>query len=171
MPHLRLPPPQAESRPTKPVFSHQGKEALKTLTAIRNMRLFISIKFILLLSLAPPLFLLVSCIDSSSTGSIASASSSTSPSIVSPAGISQQLNKHDIALRFLTAYIRLDRNMALQYASPKAVNKLDWYGRHSENIPYYDDKMILYFNGGWARVYFQEVNGSYIVSDLEVHHR
>lgn len=61
--------------------------------------------------------------------------------------------------------------MAQQYASPRAISKLNWFKRHSENIPYYDDKMILYFDGGWARVYFQEVNGSYIVSDLEVHHR
>ncbi len=83
----------------------------------------------------------------------------------------QKLNKHDIALRFLTAFIRLDKNMALQYASPQAVAKLDWNRRHSGNIPYYDDKMILHFNGGWARVYFQEVAGSYIVSDLDVHRR
>ncbi len=83
----------------------------------------------------------------------------------------QKLNKHDVALRFLTAYIRLDRNMALQFATPTAVNKLDWQRRHSGDIPYYDDKMLLHYTGGWARVYFQEVNGSYQVSDLEVHRR
>ena len=109
---------------------------------------------------------LTSCIETTSSGSSAA-----------PTGLSnsseprQKLNKHDIALRFLTAFIRLDKNMALQYASPQAVSKLDWNRQHSENIPYYDDKMILYFNGGWARVFFQEVNGSYIVSDLEIHRR
>ena len=135
------------------------------------MRLRVSVKFILTLAAAGSIFLLASCIDPSSPGFIAGTGSAAPTEVVSSAELSQQLNKHDIALRFLTAYIRLDRNMALQYASSEAVKKLDWHKRHSGNIPYYDDKMILYFNGGWARVYFQEINGSYIVSDLEVHHR
>jgi hypothetical protein len=61
--------------------------------------------------------------------------------------------------------------MALRYASPAAVAKLDWNRPHGGNIPYYDDKMLLYFAGGWARVYFQEVDGSHRVSDLDVHRR
>lgn len=81
------------------------------------------------------------------------------------------LTKHDAALRFLTAYIRLDRNLALQHADMQAVAKLDWNVPHGGNIPYYDDKMLLHFKGGWARVYFQEVNGSFRVSDLQVHRR
>ena len=113
---------------------------------------------------------LTSCVETpttdASTGSGAASTGSSNSSAPR-----QKLNKHDVALRFLTEFIRLDKNMALQYASPQAVNKLDWNRQHSGNIPYYDDKMILYFNGGWARVYFQEVNGSYIVSDLEVHRR
>ncbi len=36
------------------------------------------------------------------------------------------LTQHDVALRFLTAFIRLDRNMALKYATPQAVSKLNW---------------------------------------------
>ena len=61
--------------------------------------------------------------------------------------------------------------MALQYADAQAVYKLDWNTPHRGNIPYYDDKMLLHFNGGWARVYFQEVDGSFRVSDLQVHRR
>lgn len=109
---------------------------------------------------------LSSCVDQMGGGQ----SSMNSPGGSGAASI-QKLNKHDVALRFLTAYIRLDRNMALQFATPTAVNKLDWQRRHSGDIPYYDDKMLLHYTGGWARVYFQEVNGSYQVSDLEVHRR
>ena len=123
-------------------------------------------KPILFLTVTGVVLSLTSCIETTSSGS-----SATPTGLSNSAAPRQKLNKHDIALRFLTAFIRLDKNMALQYASPLAVSKLDWNRQHSGNIPYYDDKMILYFNGGWARVYFQEVNGSYIVSDLEVHHR
>ncbi|MEX2579612.1 MAG: hypothetical protein WD342_11195 [Verrucomicrobiales bacterium] len=83
----------------------------------------------------------------------------------------EKLSEHDAALRFLTAFIRQDREMALRYATVEAVSKLDWNRSHGGNIPYYDDKMILHFNGGWARVYFHETDGSYRVSDLAVHHR
>jgi len=83
----------------------------------------------------------------------------------------ERLTQHDAALRFLTAYIRLDRRMALQFATPEAVSKLDWNRSHGGNIPYYDDRMVLIFNGGTARVYFQEVDGSYLVSDLDVRRR
>ncbi len=127
-------------------------------------------KPILFLAATSVALTLTSCVETpttdASTGSGAASTGSSNSSAPR-----QKLNKHDIALRFLTAFIRLDKNMALQYASPQAVSKLDWNRQHSGNIPYYDDKMILYFNGGWARVYFQEVNGSYIVSDLEVHRR
>ncbi|MEM7698974.1 MAG: hypothetical protein AAF236_11265 [Verrucomicrobiota bacterium] len=85
-----------------------------------------------------------------------------------PAKPREKLSQHDAALRFLTAYIYLNREMALQYATPKAVDKLDWNVPHGGNIPYYDDKMILYFKGGHAKVYFQEVNGSFMISDLAV---
>ena len=123
-------------------------------------------KPILFLAATGVVLSLTSCIETTSSGS------SAAPTVLSNSSAPRQkLNKHDIALRFLTAFIRLDKNMALQYASPQAVSKLDWNRQHSGNIPYYDDKMILYFNGGWARVYFQEVNGSFIVSDLEVHRR
>jgi hypothetical protein len=81
------------------------------------------------------------------------------------------LTQHDVALRFLTAYIRLDRNMALKYATPQAVSKLNWNLSHRGNIPYYDDRMILQFNGGWARVFFQNVGGTYRIIDFEVHSR
>jgi len=81
------------------------------------------------------------------------------------------LSKHDVALRFLTAYIRLDRNMALRFASPQAVAKLDWNVPHRGNIPYYDDKMLLQFNGGWARVFFEDTGSSFRISDFEVHRR
>ena len=82
----------------------------------------------------------------------------------------EKLTKHDAALRFLTAFIRLDRRMALQYATPEAVNKLNWNMPHGGNIPYYDDKMILYYRGGLAKVYFQEdSNGSFRVSNLHVY--
>jgi len=87
----------------------------------------------------------------------------------SATGSNEKLTQHDAALRFLTAYVRLDRQLALKYASYEAVSKLNWSRSHGSNIPYYNDKMIMYFNGGWARVFFQEANGSYRVSDLEVH--
>jgi len=83
----------------------------------------------------------------------------------------ERLTQHDAALRFLTAYIRLDRNLAQQVATPEAISKLDWNRPHGANIPYYDDRMVLIFNGGWARVYFQEIDGSYMVSDLDVRRR
>ncbi|MEM9283955.1 MAG: hypothetical protein AAGA96_19205 [Verrucomicrobiota bacterium] len=111
-------------------------------------------------------FLLSSCVESPGEGgSTVSARTGSNPAPP------QLLNKHDVALRFLTAYIRLDKQMALQFAKPEAVEKLDWGRSHSGDIPYYDDKMLLHFRGGWARVYFQEVNGSYVISDLEVHRK
>lgn len=60
--------------------------------------------------------------------------------------------------------------MALKFATPEAVSKLNWNMPHGANIPYYDDKMILYYKGGLAKVYFQEdANGSFRVSKLHVY--
>jgi len=116
-------------------------------------------------------FLLSSCVEttpsglSSSLSSTGSSRSGSQPTALTP------LTRHDVALRFLTAFIRLDRNMALQFATPQAVSKLNWNLPHRGNIPYYDDKMLLQFNGGWARVYFQDFGGTYKIVDLEVHRR
>jgi hypothetical protein len=104
---------------------------------------------------------LSSTLSSGNTGS--AGATSTAPA--------EPLTKHDVALRFLTAFIRLDRNMASRYASPEALGKFDWNMSHRGNIPYYDDKMILYFNGGWARVYFQDIGGTYRISNFDVHRR
>ena len=93
-----------------------------------------------------------------------------SANAASPAPV-EALTKHDVALRFLTAFIRLDRNMASRYATTEAISKLNWNTSHRGNIPYYDDKMILYFNGGWARVYFQDIGGTYRISNFDVHRR
>ena len=115
--------------------------------------------------------LLSSCVEttpsglSSSLSSTGSSRSGSQPTALTP------LTRHDVALRFLTAFIRLDRNMALQFATPQAVSKLNWNLPHRGNIPYYDDKMLLQFNGGWARVYFQDFGGTYKIVDLEVHRR
>lgn len=98
-------------------------------------------------------------------------SSLSSASVGSASTPGEKLSQHDAALRFLTAYVRLDQNLASKYATQQAISRLNWHRPHGANIPYYDDKMILYFNGGWARVLFQEIDGSYKVSDLEVHQR
>ncbi|MEC5126293.1 hypothetical protein VSU19_06000 [Verrucomicrobiales bacterium BCK34] len=121
-----------------------------------------------------PLFLamvmalpMTACVETSST--TASSLNSGSATTTAPAP-QEKLTKHDAALRFLTAFIRLDRGMALQYATPEAVSKLNWNMPHGGNIPYYDDKMILYYRGGLAKVYFQEdANGSFRVSNLHVY--
>lgn len=112
------------------------------------------------------------CEEYQSTGlsSTLSSGNSGSTAAASPAPV-EALTKHDVALRFLTAFIRLDRNMASRYASPEALSKFDWNMSHRGNIPYYDDKMILYFNGGWARVYFQDIGGTYRISNFDVHRR
>lgn len=112
------------------------------------------------------------CEEYQSTGLSSTLSSGNSGSTgASSAAPVEALTKHDVALRFLTAFIRLDRNMASRYASPEALSKFDWNMSHRGNIPYYDDKMILYFNGGWARVYFQDIGGTYRISDFDVHRR
>lgn len=113
------------------------------------------------------LLALSSCTELQSSLSTTSSGSSTGSSNAPV----EKLSQHDAALRFLTAYIRLDRTMALQYADLTAVSKLDWNVPHNGNIPYYDDKMLLQFRNGWARVYFQEIDGSYRVTDLDVHTR
>jgi len=114
---------------------------------------------------------LVSCVEPvGEGGALEAASRAASPAAVSPEE-SRTLDKHDVALRFLTAYIRLDRNLALQYATPEAVSSLDWNRPHGTNVPYYDDKMILHYNGGWARVYFQQIGGGYRISKIEAHDR
>lgn len=120
--------------------------------------------------------LLSACVEEFDSGLSSSLSSTRSSSLrggttSAPSSGEQGLTKHDVALRFLTAYIRLDRNMALKYATPQAVSKLDWNVPHRGNIPYYDDKMLLQFNGGWARVYFQDVGGTYKIVDLDVRRR
>lgn len=121
------------------------------------------------LAIALPVLLFTACTEEFQTeSSLLSSIQSGSPSGSAP---KEKLTQHDAALRFLTAYVRLDRNLALKYANYEAVSKLDWHRPHGSNIPYFDDKMILHFNGGWARVFFQEYNGSYRVSDLEVHRR
>jgi hypothetical protein len=114
--------------------------------------------------------MLTSCVETtdSTTGN---ALTSGGAAAEKPAPPREKLTKHDAALRFLTAYTRLDKNLALQYADAQAVYKLDWNTPHRGNIPYYDDKMLLHFNGGWARVFFQEVDGSFRVSDLQTHRR
>lgn len=114
--------------------------------------------------------LLASCVDEFQSAGLSGNSlgaSSSSPTNADETGLS----KHDVALRFLTAFIRLDRNMALRYATPEAVAKFDWNVPHQGNIPYYDDKMILYFRGGWARVYFQDFGNTYKISNFDVHRR
>ncbi len=133
------------------------------------------------LRFAEMLFRIVGLILIIFSGTLLSVSAGSKPSLfpsrpkVSPstgsANSGVRLSRHDIALRFLTAFIRLDRNMALQYATPQAVAKLDWNVPHRGNIPYYDDKMLLQFRGGWAKVLFQEVDGSYLIVDFDVHRR
>jgi hypothetical protein len=127
----------------------------------------------LILSLLAAAAMLISgCEEYQSTGLSSTLSSGNSGSTgASTAAPVEALTKHDVALRFLTAFIRLDRNMASRYASPEALSKFDWNMSHRGNIPYYDDKMILYFNGGWARVYFQDIGGTYRISDFDVHRR
>ncbi len=126
------------------------------------------------LALSASAVLLAACVeDFQSTGlssSLASSNASSRTTSVAPVR-EEALTKHDVALRFLTAYIRLDRNMALKYATPQAISKLDWNLSHRGNIPYYDDKMLLQFNGGWARVYFQDVGGTYKIVDFDVRRR
>ena len=131
----------------------------------------------LLLPFCLATFLFAGCVEefqstgmSSSLGSTTGGASSSSRSGNQPTALTP-LTKHDVALRFLTAYIRLDRTMALQFATPEAVAKLDWNLPHRGNIPYYDDKMLLQFNGGWARVYFQDVGGTYKIVNFDVHRR
>lgn len=127
--------------------------------------------------LSPVLFALLAglfasgCVESSTLAPETSGAAPV-PAQVAPAPAPvEKLTKHDVALRFLTAFVHLDRNMALKYASPGAVAKLDWNRPHRGNIPYYDDKMFLYYSGGLAKVYFQEIDGSYIISDLQTHKR
>ncbi len=113
-------------------------------------------------------FPMTSCVETAGTAS--SLNSNSAPTNAPAPAPQEKLTKHDAALRFLTAFIRLDRGMALQYATPEAVSKLNWNMPHGSNIPYYDDKMILYYKGGLAKVYFQEdANGSFRVSNLHVY--
>jgi hypothetical protein len=111
---------------------------------------------------------LTSCEELQTTG-VSSSLNSSASSTTDPAAV--PLSKHDVALRFLTAFIRLDRSMAAQYATPEALSKLNWNAPHRGNIPYYDDKMLLQFNGGWARVFFQDTGNTYRITDFEVHSR
>ncbi len=115
--------------------------------------------------------LLVSCVETAGVSTSASAGATGTSSAAAQTPVPEALTKHDVALRFLTAFIRLDQNMALLYATPEAVSKLNWKMSHQGNIPYYDDKMLLQFNGGWARVVFQDIGGTYRITDFEVHRR
>ena len=130
---------------------------MKTISRIR----------LLPLALCPVIF--SSCVDPSTGLSTSLSSGGTPATPATPAPVEESLTKHDVALRFLTAYIRLDQSMALRYATPEAVGKLDWKSSHRGNIPYYNDKMLLQFSGGWARVFFQDMGGTYRITDLEVH--
>jgi hypothetical protein len=116
--------------------------------------------------------LLISCeeLQTASSNTSLKTPSTAAPSTPTPVPV-EKYSKHDAALRFLTAYIRLDREMASKYASEAALNKLNWKSSHEGNIPYYDDKMLLQYSGGWARVFMQETDGSFQVSDLEAHAR
>lgn len=119
------------------------------------------------------LVFLPSCEEMQTSTGLTSSTSGSAIRAGSPATPPQPeaLSKHDVALRFLTAYIRLDRNMALNYATPEAVSKLNWNISHAGNIPYYDDKMLLQFRGGWARVFFQDMGNTFKIVDFEVHQR
>ena len=132
-----------------------------TTAALRTFALLLSISGVAL----------TSCVEPLSEADALESAANASPSNPSSTVPKRKLDKHDVALRFLTAFIRLDRKMALQYATPEAVAKLDWNRAHGSNVPYYDDKMILHYNGGWARVFFQEVDGSYRISKIEAHRR
>jgi hypothetical protein len=126
---------------------------------------------LLLSLLTPAVVFLTGCEEYPSTGLSSTLSSGGGSSARTSATQVEALTKHDVALRFLTAFIRLDRNMALRYATPEALNKLNWNTSHQGNIPYYDDKMLLQFRGGWARVYFQDTGGTYRISNFEVYRR
>ncbi|MDF1656920.1 MAG: hypothetical protein P1U58_04865 [Verrucomicrobiales bacterium] len=130
------------------------------------MRLFSAAVAVLLTGL-----ITTGCVESTSLVPESADTTGSPAQTATPAPPQEKLTKHDTALRFLTAYIHLDRSMALKYATPKAVSKLDWSKPHRGNIPYYDDKMFLYYSGGLAKVYFQEVDGSYMISDLQTHRR
>jgi len=121
--------------------------------------------------LASFVILMTGCEELQTTGLSSTLSSGSGNSAASGAAPVEVLTKHDVALRFLTAFIRLDRTMAARYATPEALNKLNWNMSHRGNIPYYDDKMLLQFNNGWARVYFQDIGGTYRICDFEVHTR
>lgn len=99
--------------------------------------------------------------------------SSTQSTAANPSAGPQQavLTKHDATLHCLTSYTRLDCSMAPLSAEPAAVATLDWNRSHNGDIPYYDNKLLLQFRAGWARVYFQEQNDGYRISDLDVHQR
>ncbi len=124
-------------------------------------------------ALAGLAFLLSGCTELETSSGLSGSSSGSSARVGSGSAAPQTeaLSKHDVALRFLTAFIRLDRNMALNYATPEAVSKLNWNMSHAGNIPYYDDKMLLQFRGGWARVFFQDLGNTYKIVDFEVHSR
>jgi len=126
---------------------------------------------LLLPILAPFVLFVTGCEEYQSTGLSSTLSSGNGTSAASSAAPVEALTKHDVALRFLTAFIRLDRTMAARYATPEALGKLNWNLSHRGNIPYYDDKMLLQFSGGWARVYFQDIGGTYRICDFEVHTR
>ena len=114
---------------------------------------------------------LTGCEEFQTTGLTSTLATGNGTSAAANAAPTEALTKHDIALRFLTAFIRLDRDMAARYATPAALNKINWNMSHGGNIPYYDDKMLLQFNGGWARVYFQDIGGTYRIIDFDVHPR
>lgn len=124
-----------------------------------------------LLSLITTLVFLTGCEEFQTAGLSSTLASGSGTSATPSPAPPESLTKHDIALRFLTAFIRLDRNMAARYATPEALSKLNWNMSHQGNIPYYDDKMLLQFNGGWARVYFQDIGGTYRIINFDVHQR
>lgn len=121
--------------------------------------------------IASAVVFLTGCEEFQTTGLSATLASGNSTSSATGSASPEALTKHDVALRFLTAFIRLDRSMAARYATPEALSKLNWNMSHQGNIPYYDDRMLLQFNGGWARVYFQDIGGTYRIINFDVHQR
>lgn len=114
--------------------------------------------------------LLISCktVDSPCGAASSSMNSQSAGLSGSVQGTQQKLSKKEVAHNFLFAFIRQDRQTALSYAEAEVVNKLDWSTPHRDDVPYYDDKMILHYPGGLAELQFQEQsNGGYKITDIK----
>jgi len=129
---------------------------------IGRVLFYLATSFSILISLS-------SCVPTTTSGTSSGLRSDNDAPV--PVAPRPNYSNEQLSLRFLSTYIRGDREEAAQFATPEAIAKLPWKRANPTYIPHFDDRKVFWFDGGLAHVTFGEVGGLNMITDFKVHYR